>query len=213
MTSRQAPPIRSRHLFRRTGLLVHTAADPASPAAPRVAPRAGGLRPVPSVADYLTVPEYSPALPPSSLRVASFQSVFSLLASFSASVGSLPLSFWQRGFTLSIASSDTLPTAPAFGRLLPSGVSWRGVSPMPAFSRPLPVSSSFSYSTATPNHALQRTAPRVTVAAISSSHPSRPSVALSYVRSLSLRPTTQLPRHAPPSLSLGSLGVARVFPQ
>jgi hypothetical protein len=28
----------------------------------------------------------------------------------------------------------------------------------------------------TPNHALQRTAPRVTVAAISSSNPSRPSV-------------------------------------
>ena len=61
----------------------------------------------------------------------------------------------------------------------------------------------------TPNHALQRTAPRVTVAAISSSNPSRPSVALSYARSLSLRSTTQLPRHAPPSLSLGSLGVLR----
>ena len=62
--------------------------------------------------------------------------------------------------------------------------------------------------TATPNHALQRTAPRVTVAANSSSNPSRPSVALSYARSLSPRSTTQLPRHAPPSLSLGSLGVA-----
>ena len=60
----------------------------------------------------------------------------------------------------------------------------------------------------TPNHALQRTAPRVTVAAISGSNPSRPSVALSYVRGLFLSPTTQLPRHAPPSLSLGSLGVA-----
>ena len=58
-----------------------------------------------------------------------------------------------------------------------------------------------------PNHALQRTAPRVTVAAISSSNPSRPSVALSYARLLSPRSTTQLPRHAPPSLSLGSLGV------
>ena len=43
--------------------------------------------------------------------------------------------------------------------------------------------------TATPNHALQRTAPHVTVAA-------------------SRRPTTQLPRRAPRSLSLGSLGVA-----
>ena len=61
----------------------------------------------------------------------------------------------------------------------------------------------------TPNHALQRTAPRVTVAAISSSNPSRPSVALSYARCLSLRSTPQLPRHAPPSLSLGSLGVPR----
>ena len=58
----------------------------------------------------------------------------------------------------------------------------------------------------TANHALQRTAPRVTVAAISGSHPSRPSVALSYARSRHLRLTTQLPRHAPPSLSLGSLG-------
>ena len=58
-----------------------------------------------------------------------------------------------------------------------------------------------------PNHALQRTAPRVTVAAISSLDPSRPSVALSYARCLLLRSTTQLPRHAPPSLSLGSLGV------
>ena len=59
----------------------------------------------------------------------------------------------------------------------------------------------------TPNHALQRTAPRVTVAANSGSNPSRPSVALSYARGLFLRSTTQLPRHAPPSLSLGSLGV------
>ena len=62
-----------------------------------------------------------------------------------------------------------------------------------------------------PNHALQRTAPRVTVAAISSSDPSRPSVALSYVRCSFLRSTAQLPRHAPPSLSLGSLGVATRF--
>ena len=45
----------------------------------------------------------------------------------------------------------------------------------------------------TPNHALQRTAPRVTVAA-------------------PRRPTAQLPRHAPPSLSLGSLGDCGVFP-
>ena len=63
-----------------------------------------------------------------------------------------------------------------------------------------------SQSERTPNHALQRTAPRVTVAAISSLDPSRPSVALSYARYRFLRSTTQLPRHAPPSLSLGSLG-------
>ena len=57
-----------------------------------------------------------------------------------------------------------------------------------------------------PNHAMQRTVPRVTVAAFSSLDPSRSSVALSYARSLSPRSTPQLPRHAPPSLSLGSLG-------
>src|SRR6267154_1155677 len=50
----------------------------------------------------------------------------------------------------------------------------------------------------TPNQALQRTAPRVTVAA--SSPPPSP-------------PATQLPRRAPQSLSLGSLGVARVILQ
>ena len=60
----------------------------------------------------------------------------------------------------------------------------------------------------TPNQALQRTAPRVTVAAISSSVPSPASVALSYVRCHFLRSTTQLPRRAPQSLSYGSLGVS-----
>ena len=65
----------------------------------------------------------------------------------------------------------------------------------------------------TPNHALQRTAPRVTVAANSGPYPSRPCVALSYVRCLFLRLTPQLPRHAPPSLSLGSLGDATRFLQ
>ena len=60
----------------------------------------------------------------------------------------------------------------------------------------------------TANHALQRTVPRVTVAALSSLDPSRPSEALSYVRCLLLRATTQLPRRAPRSLSLGSLGVS-----
>ena len=64
-----------------------------------------------------------------------------------------------------------------------------------------------------PNHALQRTAPRVTVAAI-------------YVRSRLLRagrcstsvasffaPPSQLPRRAPQSLSLGSLGDSARLPQ
>ena len=64
----------------------------------------------------------------------------------------------------------------------------------------------FTESNRAPNHALQRTAPRVTVAAISGSDPSRPSVALSYARCRFLRSTTQLPRRAPQSLSLGSLG-------
>ena len=60
----------------------------------------------------------------------------------------------------------------------------------------------------TPNHALQRTAPRVTVAAIlrpgvfPPSHLCPTSVAFFFA------PPAQLPRHAPPSLSLGSLGVA-----
>jgi hypothetical protein len=48
----------------------------------------------------------------------------------------------------------------------------------------------FSESNRTPNHALQRTAPRVTAPA----------------SGLRLSPTAQGPRHAPPSLSLGSLG-------
>ena len=58
----------------------------------------------------------------------------------------------------------------------------------------------------TPNHALQRTAPRVTVAADSGlgvftpSHHCPTSVAVPFA------PPAQLPRHAPPSLSLGSLG-------
>jgi hypothetical protein len=65
---------------------------------------------------------------------------------------------------------------------------------------------------ATPNHALQRTAPRVTVAAISRPGASRPGVALSHVRCLLLRSTPQLPRRAPQSLSLGSLGVLAPLP-
>ena len=59
----------------------------------------------------------------------------------------------------------------------------------------------------TPNHALQRTAPRVTVAAILTWTPLvRPGSCLTLVASL-CAPPSQLPRHAPPSLSLGSLGV------
>ena len=47
-------------------------------------------------------------------------------------------------------------------------------------------------STATANHALQRTAPRVTAPASTAAFP----------------PAMQVPRRAPQSLSLGSLGVA-----
>ena len=48
--------------------------------------------------------------------------------------------------------------------------------------------------TATPNHALQRTAPAVTLAASAAAFP----------------PTMQPARQPPPSLSLGSLGVPHV---
>ena len=59
----------------------------------------------------------------------------------------------------------------------------------------------------TPNHALQRTAPRVTVAAFHvRSRLVRARRCLTSVASF-FAPPSQLPRHAPPSLSLGSLGV------
>ena len=58
----------------------------------------------------------------------------------------------------------------------------------------------------TPNHALQRTAPRVTVAAISYPGVSRPSHRCPTSAASFCAPPSQLPRHAPPSLSLGSLG-------
>ena len=58
------------------------------------------------------------------------------------------------------------------------------------------------------NNALQRTAPRVTVAALSGSVPSRPCAPLFVARRLSLRSTPQLPRRAPQSLSLESLAVS-----
>jgi len=55
-----------------------------------------------------------------------------------------------------------------------------------------------------PNHALQRTAPRVTVAAILAwTRPVRAWRCPTSVASL-CAPPSQLPRHAPPSLSLGS---------
>ena len=59
---------------------------------------------------------------------------------------------------------------------------------------------------ATPNHALQRTAPRVTVAAFHvRSRLVRAWCCLTSVASF-FAPPSQLPRHAPLSLSLGSLG-------
>ena len=57
-------------------------------------------------------------------------------------------------------------------------------------------------STATPNHALQRTAPRVTARAFCE----RSAI---YIWASVVGSTVgHAPRHAPPSLSLGSLGVA-----
>ena len=59
-----------------------------------------------------------------------------------------------------------------------------------------------------PNHALQRTAPRVTVAAFHvRSRLVRARRCLTSVASF-FAPPSQLPRHAPLSLSLGSLGVS-----
>ena len=58
----------------------------------------------------------------------------------------------------------------------------------------------------TPNHALQRTAPRVTVAADSGLGVFTPSHLCPTSAAPFCAPPSQLPRHAPPSLSLGSLG-------
>lgn len=60
-----------------------------------------------------------------------------------------------------------------------------------------------------PNHALQRTAPRVTVAADSSLGVFTPSHLCPTSVASFFAPPSQLPRHAPPSLSLRSLAVAR----
>ena len=63
----------------------------------------------------------------------------------------------------------------------------------------------FRDATKSPNHALQRTAPRVTVAAILA----RTRLVRSWLCPTSVAllcaPPSQLPRHAPPSLRLGSL--------
>ena len=64
----------------------------------------------------------------------------------------------------------------------------------------------------TPNHALQRTAPRVTVAAGSGLGVFPPSHRCPTSAASFFAPPSQLPRHAPPSLSLGSLGVATRVP-
>ena len=64
-----------------------------------------------------------------------------------------------------------------------------------------------------PNHALQRTAPRVTVAAISGLGVFPPSHLCPTSVASFCAPPSQLPRHAPPSLSLGSLAVAHAFSQ
>ena len=75
---------------------------------------------------------------------------------------------------------------------------YRVVPPVcPFFTVPLP------NRTETPNHALQRTAPRVTARAFCE----RSAI---YIWASSVRSTVgHAPRHAPPSLSLGSLAVSR----
>ena len=64
----------------------------------------------------------------------------------------------------------------------------------------------FTESNRTPNHALQRTAPRVTVAAILACARLVRSWRCPTSIASFCAPPSQLPRHAPPSLSLGSLG-------
>ena len=90
------------------------------------------------------------------------------------------------------------PHLPRLSRALPTSLRRK-------MEKPTHVKSSH---TKTPNHALQRTGAAVTLAANSGSNPSRPSVPLSYARSLSPRSTSQPSRQPRPSLSLGSLGVA-----
>ena len=67
---------------------------------------------------------------------------------------------------------------------------------------------SSSRSNEAPNHALQRTAPRVTVTAVLARSRLVRSWRCPTSAAHFCAPPSQLPRHAPPSLSLGSLGVA-----
>ena len=76
---------------------------------------------------------------------------------------------------------------------------------MPSFAHAVPMNPNRPE---TPNHALQRTAPRVTVAAISGLGVFAPSHLCPTLVASFFAPPSQLPRHAPPSLSLRSLGVA-----
>ena len=115
---------------------------------------------------------------------------------------------WQRGIprtcTTTVSLSDSLSSgraSSASAQVLPFHFSSAGsVSRFIHHTPPITM-------TATPNHALQRTAPRVTVAAISSPGVSRPSHLCPTSVAPFCAPPSQLPRHAPPSLSLGSLGV------
>ena len=85
-------------------------------------------------------------------------------------------------FVLFDSSSARLRTAVSFNSPYPEPITW-------------------------PNHALQRTAPRVTVAADSGLGVITPSHLCPTSVASFCAPPSQLPRHAPPSLSLGSLGV------
>ena len=91
-------------------------------------------------------------------------------------------------------SSSALPNLPFLRRLHQDFSSVALASPSLFYFFLVP---RFMTTAATPNHALQRTAPCVTAPASAAAFP----------------PAMQVPRRTPLSLSLGSLGVARALPK
>ena len=117
-----------------------------------------------------------------------------------------PIHAFQELPVPSVSTSRRLWT---FFRLMPSPTAGISDSEAQAFtSQPSYfgiVVESLSYNRMTPNHALQRTAPRVTARAFCERSGS-------YIWASFVRATVgHAPRHAPPSLSLGSLADARLF--